>query len=82
MERPSDQVWISQQLENNVVRNYLDCGLGDFGIDLSSKIMQFEHPSKEEPELELSHPSEDEAIGDKFESAHLAVFNLGEETIL
>ena len=65
-----------------MVRNYLDCGLGDFGIDLSSKIMQFEHPSKLEPESELSHPSEDEAIGDKFEPVHLVAFELAEETIL
>jgi hypothetical protein len=36
-----DQIWISQQLmENNVVRNYLDCGLGDFGISLNSRIIQ------------------------------------------
>ena len=38
---PIDQVWISQNLmEDNVVRNYLDCGLNDFGINLNSRIMQ------------------------------------------
>lgn len=49
MDKPLDQVWIAQQMmEDNVVRNYLDCGLGDFGIDLNSKIMQIPPLSREE----------------------------------
>lgn len=40
-------MWISQQImEDNVVRNYLDCGLGDFGIDISSRIMQLPEANK------------------------------------
>lgn len=42
-----DRVWISQQImEDNVVRNYLDCGLGDFGININTKIMQLEQSNK------------------------------------
>jgi hypothetical protein len=33
-------------MEDHVVRNYLDCGLGDFGIDLNEKIMQLPEPFK------------------------------------
>lgn len=52
MVRPSqlDQVWIGQQVEDNVVRNYLDCGLNDFGINISSKIIQIPKSPKQEQE--------------------------------
>lgn len=49
---PIDQVWIAQNLmEDNVVRNYLDCGLNDFGINLNSRIMQIPELSHDEGEL-------------------------------
>lgn len=70
-----DRVWISQQImEDNVVRNYLDCGLGDFGININTKIMQLEQSNKQEQEeKDHSYNSSDEAIGAKFEQANLAV---------
>lgn len=58
-DKPIDQVWISQQLmENNVVRNYLDCGLGDFGININEKIIQLPSDFREDLE-DNSHNSED-----------------------
>ena len=49
---PIDQVWISQNLmEDNVVRNYLDCGLNDFGINLNSRIMQIPELAHDEGEF-------------------------------
>lgn len=35
-------------MEDNVVKNYLDCGLGDFGIDINSKIMQLPEANRDE----------------------------------
>jgi hypothetical protein len=34
-------MWISQQImEDNVVRNYLDCGLDDFGLSFNERMQQ------------------------------------------
>lgn len=61
-------------MEDNVVRNYLDCGLGDFGIDINSRIMQIPHPNKEDENDQYNEEfnSSDEAIGAKFEQANFA----------
>lgn len=55
-------------MEDNVVRNYLDCGLGDFGIDISSRIMQLPETAKgDDPDrFNEDYNSSDEAIGAKF----------------
>lgn len=56
-------------MTETVVQNYLDCGLGDFGLNINKKIMNlpFDEPNcpKEEDSYDYNLSS-DETIGVKF----------------
>lgn len=54
-----------------MVRNYLDCGLNDFGIDINSRIL---NGLPQEEEVHSSYnSSSDEPIGSRFEQANIGL---------
>lgn len=47
--RKNKEVWITQQIsEDNIVKNYLDCGLDDFGININSRIIEIPKANKDD----------------------------------